>query len=283
MSVCNNVNKIKDGLYCIDEVKSCNRYLIIGSEKAVLFDTGYGYVDFKPLIKDITDKELIVVLSHGHQDHGNGAYLFDDVYMNQKDYNRLMDFNHPSNRASSLEYRFKKLPELKNEVDEDAYVNDVSYEHTHFHWIKEGDIFDLGSRKLEVIEIPGHSWGSIGLFEKESGMLFSGDPVTYHNIWNFNVPNMVDPKIYMQSLKKLKKMQNQIKEIYPAHGIYPIPNTVIDELIENLYDIRDHHENDEEFSNIMVPGHGYKHYYKNTLIIYSKEYLEKIIKEGLDE
>ncbi|MDY5168902.1 MBL fold metallo-hydrolase [Dielma fastidiosa] len=282
MSVCNSVKKIKDGLYCIDEAGSCNRYLIVGSKKALLFDTGYGYVDFRPMIKEITDKELYVVLSHGHQDHGNGAYLFEDVYMSQKDYQRLMGFDSPECRRKSLVYRFKKLPALKDEVNVDSYADDVSFKQVHFHWLKDGDLFDLGDRRLEVIEIPGHSWGSIGLFERSSGMLFSGDPVTYHNIWNFNVPNMVEPKIYMKSLKRLKGMQREIHEIYPAHGPYPIPNTVIDELIGNLYDIRDHHENDEVFSNIMVPGEGYKHYYQNTLIIYSKEYLDKIIKEGLD-
>lgn len=282
MSLCNSVKKIKEGLYCIDEVHSCNRYLIVGSQKALLFDTGYGYTDFRPLIKDITNKDLYVVLSHGHQDHGNGAYLFNDVYMNQKDYKRLMDFNSPDYRRRSIEYRLKKIPELENEIDIDKYINDVSYDHVHFHWIKEGDVFNLGDRKLEVIEIPGHSWGSIGLLERQSGMLFSGDPVTYHNVWNFNVPNMVDPKIYMKALKKLQSMKKEINEIYPAHGPYPIPNTVIDELIGNLYDIRDNNENDEVFTNIMVPGEGFKHYYKHTLIIYSKEYLNKIISEGLD-
>lgn len=282
MSICNTVTKIKDRLYCIDEVKSCNRYLIIGSKKAILFDTGYGYVDFKHLIKEVTDKELYVVLSHGHPDHGNGAYLFKDVYMNQKDYHRLMEFNHPQNRKDSLVYRFKKLPELKAEVDIDWYSYQVFYDDVIFHWIKEGDVFDLGDRKLEVIDIPGHSWGSIGLFERETGMLFSGDPVTYHNVWNFNVPNMVNPKIYMKSLRRLKCMQEEIKEIYPAHGSYPIPNTVIDELIENLYDIKDHHDKDEVFSNMMVEGQGFKHYYKNTLIIYSQEYLDKILTEGFE-
>ena len=43
------------------------------------------------------------------------------------------------------------------------------------HHIVEGDVVDLGDRHFEVLHLPGHSPGSIGLWEDRTGTLFSGD------------------------------------------------------------------------------------------------------------
>ena len=43
--------------------------------------------------------------------------------------------------------------------------------------IDEGDVLDLGDRAFTVLHLPGHSPGSIALYEKKSGLLFSGDTV----------------------------------------------------------------------------------------------------------
>ena len=43
--------------------------------------------------------------------------------------------------------------------------------------LDDGDIVDLGDRAFEVMHLPGHSPDSIGLYEAESGILFSGDAV----------------------------------------------------------------------------------------------------------
>lgn len=43
--------------------------------------------------------------------------------------------------------------------------------------LEEGDVIDLGDRHFEVLHLPGHSGGSIGLFETASGVFFSGDAI----------------------------------------------------------------------------------------------------------
>ena len=41
----------------------------------------------------------------------------------------------------------------------------------------EGDVIDLGNKAYQVLHLPGHSPGSIGLFDVKSKILFSGDAI----------------------------------------------------------------------------------------------------------
>ena len=61
----NLVSRIKaeDWLYILDDINSERLYLILGKEKALLFDTGYGFCDYRPLIHEVTDLPLTVVCS----------------------------------------------------------------------------------------------------------------------------------------------------------------------------------------------------------------------------
>ena len=59
--------------------RECACYLVIGSDKAMLFDIGYGYENIMPLVRTITDLPVMLVLSHGDPDHGLGSKWFDEV------------------------------------------------------------------------------------------------------------------------------------------------------------------------------------------------------------
>lgn len=90
MSELNKVKKLSDDLYVITETDSVHCYLIIGSEKAVVFDIGYGYEDIKPLIREITDLPIMLVLSHGDPDHGLGSSHFDEIWIHELDYGMII-------------------------------------------------------------------------------------------------------------------------------------------------------------------------------------------------
>lgn len=72
--------------YEIDEFDCASIFLFVGTERALLLDTGIGIGDLKGLVEEITDKPYDVVLTHGHRDHTGGAGWFDTVYLNRKDY-----------------------------------------------------------------------------------------------------------------------------------------------------------------------------------------------------
>ena len=282
------VEKIKDNLYCLVETGLINRYLIIGSKRALLFDTGYGYIDFRPQIREITDLPLIVVNSHGDPDHALGSHLFDEVYLGETDYQLLLANDDSDFKRQALEFRYGVFPQLKNEIDEAWYLQ-TSLHQTRIKFVHEGDVFDLGNLKLEVISLPGHSNGSIALLARSSGMFFSGDIITYHNIWHFySFKKCLPFRELLKSYRKANGFQQDITEIYPAHGPKPIPNTVIDELIECVYDIKANYMADKPIVSKLAdlvtggPGKAFNHYYKNVLIVYSRAHLEEMLANGLD-
>ncbi|MCL6558515.1 MAG: MBL fold metallo-hydrolase, partial [Firmicutes bacterium] len=101
----NHVEYMGKGVYRITEVHSTHRYLILGNEKALLLDTGYGFEDFRYILRNLTKLPIIVCNSHGDPDHALGNYLFDDVYMHPCDKERLMKNDNRQFRQLALDYR----------------------------------------------------------------------------------------------------------------------------------------------------------------------------------
>ena len=79
------VYKYNENLYQIKDALGSLITLVIGEEKALVFDTGYGIGDLKKQVEEITNKPLIVVNSHGHMDHSCGNYQFEKVYIDKRD------------------------------------------------------------------------------------------------------------------------------------------------------------------------------------------------------
>ena len=73
-----NVTRIRN---CVGDLI----YLVEGKDRAALIDSGIGVGDLKSYVKTLTDKPVIVLLTHGHVDHASGSAQFEEVYMNQKD------------------------------------------------------------------------------------------------------------------------------------------------------------------------------------------------------
>jgi glyoxylase-like metal-dependent hydrolase (beta-lactamase superfamily II) len=74
--------------------------------------------------------------------------------------------------------------------------------------VNEGNIVDLGNRHFEVLHLPGHSPGSIGLWEAASGTLFSGDAIydgpLLDEIGGADIP------AYVRTMKRLRELPVQV-------------------------------------------------------------------------
>ncbi len=272
--------KIDDALYVITEVGSVHMYLIIGKDKTVLFDAAYGYGDVKAEIEKITDKPLLPVLSHGHIDHGSGVFRFDEAWMNMKDLDLLRQQDSYEMKKTMLEYRLHKLPQLEDEIDQKEYYQG-NIDHVVFHDLKESDQIDLGDRVLRVYDLPGHTYGSIGLFDEKYGRLFTGDPITKHNIWNhMPYPDFVPPlKTLMATYKKAYAIRG-LKEIYPAHNQYPCDKTLLLQLEDMIRDLLVNHANDEEVETPI--GKSLRHDYQGRQLLYTKAILEEALRNGVE-
>lgn len=282
------VQKLAEDLYCLEEVGLINMYLLLGSEKALLIDTGYGYTDYRPLIRQITGLPLLVVNTHGDPDHALGSYLFPQVYLGEEDYADLLAHDYPAFKRSSVEFRYTVLPAVRGFIDEEAYYAST-LKNTVFRFLKEGDTLDLGGGQIiELYDLPGHSNGSRGLLDVKNRRFFTGDVITFHNIWNFGPPERCSFRKMMRTFRKAKALAPRYDEIYAAHGPKPLPPAAVDELIAGLYDLQAHYAGDEEFDNALaeVAGPGvrkFTHAYKHALFRYSEAGLQEMLEHGLED
>ena len=76
-------------------------YLVEGTQKAALVDTGSGAGSLRQYVETLTERPVIVLLTHGHVDHAMGAPEFDTVYMSRKD-----DYIYMQHRELEVRKRF---------------------------------------------------------------------------------------------------------------------------------------------------------------------------------
>ena len=257
----NKVEQLAPDLWVITETDSVHCYLLLGKEKAMLFDIGYGYEDIQPIIHQITDLPVMLVISHGDPDHGLGSNHFKDVWLHPLDYGKLLCNDTEEMRKKAYEYRVNKAPHFKPYIDAETFLHTRISENTTPHFLNEGDIIDLGGKHLEVIHTPGHSYGHIMLLEKETGRLFSGDQVTEHNIWYFMSSDGQAPfSSCISSMKKLLARRDEISTILSAHGLVPIDIHYVEDLLECLSEeLPTTYKQDKAFHSFM--GDGYQHFY----------------------
>lgn len=169
------VYRIQPDLYAIYEpghFQEVISYLITGSEKALLVDTGLGMGNIRKVVEELTSLPVIVMNTHTHFDHIGGNALFDTVYAP----------DHPEARRRLS--AGATAAELAAEVTEGSNARPwpEGFDPAHytiapcaFTPAPEGTVFDLGGWKLRVIDTPGHSPDSIMLAEDDRKLLFTGD------------------------------------------------------------------------------------------------------------
>jgi hydroxyacylglutathione hydrolase len=221
--------EIADKVYVIDDHGSDNFYLIEGKDSALLIDNGIGVANVRDYASSLTALPLIVVNTHGHPDHVGANYQFPLVYAHPADFTMIDFFNNPEQRKNA------KMNALKDTLFTDNITyKDINPKPTVLKPIKQGYVFDLGERKLEVIEVPGHSPGSICLLDKKNKLLFTGDN---NNTLAWLFLDGCEPlEVYLQSLNKLNKRNAEFNTLYPGHG-EPIDKTFIEEQIKCVENI----------------------------------------------
>ena len=162
--------------YQISEFGMDSLFWIEGDDKAILLDTGTGTFDVPGFIAaNFGDKPYDVVLTHGHVDHAGGMFQFDKVYLNEADYELALG-NTVEERQNYVQMMIDSSMGLYA-LTPDMVIGgkDTHADAPEFLPLNEGDVFDLGGRKLEVFFTPGHTAGSCSFLDRENRILFSGD------------------------------------------------------------------------------------------------------------
>jgi hydroxyacylglutathione hydrolase len=196
--------QVADKTWRIDDHGADNLYLVVGEEKALLIDTGLGGADIVSLVRTLTDLPVVVVNTHGHPDHAGGNSQFAEAYAGEKDFDLIRRF-------SSREEGGAGGPPVP---DEWRYAGPTH--ETVLVPVGQGDVFDLGGRQLEVIDVPGHTPGGICLLDRKHKLLFSGDNNNPQE-WMF-LEHSRPLEVYLQTLQALEARGDEFDTLLPGHG-----------------------------------------------------------------
>ncbi|MER2024676.1 MAG: MBL fold metallo-hydrolase [Eubacteriales bacterium] len=199
--------------------------LFIGKEKALLFDTGYGFQDLRTEVEQITKLPLLVVNSHGHVDHALGNDQFDcPIFIHPDDIPVCEDHHGRYRKELAINYARTAVDYFTGEpvgaigpdFNEEQYLRKGTGELVP---VTEGHIFDLGDMKLEVVELPGHTPGSIGLLDRDQRILYAADAMNA-DFWLF-MEEACPLSVYRQTLSKASGLEFDTMII--SHFPAPLP------------------------------------------------------------
>lgn len=193
--------KINDTTWSFED-DSVRFFLLCGETKAALIDSGMNTPNAKEMAEELTDLPIILINTHADPDHISGNEAFGEFYMSPNE-----EENYRENNGKGT-----LLP------------------------VKEDDVIDLGGRTLRIIDIPGHTPGSIAILDEKYRVLISGDSVEDGNVFMFGKYRNIEN--YIESMRHLSKYAGQYDEVYAMHGTLPVKPELVEQLIEGANQIR---------------------------------------------
>ena len=200
-------------------------YLVEGEKYALLIDTMYGYGSLKAFCETLTEKPIVLALTHFHLDHVAANAEFGSCYMHHLDIANYLDSKLPGREEMLARALAEAFPELKDRME----LSDmVEFQTVVTYPLYDGDVLDLGGRTLRVVHVGGHSAGSIAFIDQEARIAYTGDCCNGHTLLGFG--NSLPVETYLKNLLHFKKYQDQFDMMYGGHQV--LPPSVIDEGIE---------------------------------------------------
>jgi glyoxylase-like metal-dependent hydrolase (beta-lactamase superfamily II) len=193
-----------------------NIWHVRGRDRDLLIDAGMGIGDLAKALQELVDKPITAIATHRHADHIGGLHQFPDRLAHPLDADEI---GRPGTAGSLITSDFPKEfvdmmidagtppgPEL---IDAYPYAG---YDPHAYHvepapvtgLIAEGDMIEIGDRAFEVLHLPGHTPGSIGLWEADTGILFSGDAIYDGPLYDFLPESSVEH--YVQTIQRLRAL-----------------------------------------------------------------------------
>lgn len=166
--------KVRNSIWQIAEDRGVYCTLIMGSDMAILVDTGYGNRNLRAFVEERITTPYMVVNSHGHPDHIGGNGWFDKVWAAREEWDVIQYFE-----GKQRTYELKE--------------------------IKIGDRISLGDIHVAVISLSGHTKGSIGFLIEEEGILIAGDAMN-EKLWLFNYGSLSMQQLY-ETLQKTVQLE----------------------------------------------------------------------------
>lgn len=225
--------------------------LIVGRDRALLLDTGLGNFDMMEIVRRITDKPVMLVLTHAHSDHMGGIGQFQEIYIHPADLPAAQAFDadrliHEDDRlptqkefVAQAAAAFRARPE--NIFDIPETVMEDRFSERRFIPLQPDQIIDLGGRQVQILEERGHTAGEIAVLDFQSRILFAGDGISpMFSITETDITTARDDLLHIRS------HASEFDRIYHGHfgGTDPAtlcsaPVSMLDDILQILNDALD--------------------------------------------
>lgn len=210
------VDGIGAGAYAISEYghwEKAHSYLVMGTERAALVDSGLGIGDISAVVHRLTELPVVVLTTHAHWDHTGGHRHFDDVRVHPAD----ADWLRHGIPVPTQEVRRTLLREAFNATPPASFEPETwePFRGEPTALLSDGDQVDLGGRTLRVLHTPGHSPGHLCFHDGETGLLFTGDLVYRGCLYAF-YPG-TDPVAFAASVQHIADLPH-VRRLLPGHN-----------------------------------------------------------------
>jgi glyoxylase-like metal-dependent hydrolase (beta-lactamase superfamily II) len=205
------IDQIDKVTYIISEYRHWEEthcYLLNGSERSLLIDTGLGICNIYDKVTTLTDKPITAVATHIHWDHIGGHKYFPDFYAHENELNWLCgEFPLTIEQIQGMVLDRCDLPDGYDVTKYEFFQGQPTCV------LNDNEVIDLGGRFVQIMHTPGHSPGHMCFWERERGYLFTGDLVYKDTLFAY-YPS-TDPEVYLNSLERVSALP--VNHVFPAH------------------------------------------------------------------
>src|SRR5262245_39139077 len=200
----------------IDPFLRANLFLVRGRDRDLLIDSGLGLAPLRVELAELFVRPVIAVATHRHLDHTGGLHEFEEVVVHREDADAVSNADgfaslriedYPPEELSGYEPPPSLLTALPRDGFDLATYVVTPVRPTRI--VDDDDEIDLGDRRFEVLHLPGHTPGEIGLWEEGTRTLFSGDCVYDSGILLDELPES-DVPAYVRSMVRLRDLPVRI-------------------------------------------------------------------------
>lgn len=209
--------EFKPATFELDEFDVASIFVLVGRERALVIDAGMGIGNLTEAVRRITDKPLVMALSHGHIDHIQHAEELESCYLNQADWPMFRD---------DVERR-KSDTQLIACRQGGIYAYDMERDITPWTHtptllpLNEGWSIDLGDRIVTAYAAPGHTKGSMFFLDDKTRTLFAGDALNNNLLLAMTMnpaqPDFVPLTDALAGLETMASLQSRYDDIYNGH------------------------------------------------------------------
>ena len=227
----------------MDDLLRAGIWYLRGRDRDLLVDTGNGAGELRPYLARLArggrPRDIVCVCTHAHIDHIGGFHEFERRLLHPAEQELAASVRNgaplapaawsPEILAQLAESGFVPPPVLVNAIPHpgfDPYTFKPGRA-APTHLVRGGDEIDLGDRRFTVIDLPGHTPGSIGLIDHEENALIAGD-AAYDGGLIDSLPES-DVETYLRTMDALRRLDVEVD--YPGHG-RPFDRAKLQEIAE---------------------------------------------------